>query len=60
MATGKYISPEEARKANQLDRFAKEHQAEDNKNALMGIIAAMVRKPESADQTSGREPRGED
>ena len=37
MSRGKYLNLEEARKAKQLNQFAKEHQSESNKNALLLI-----------------------
>lgn len=59
MSTSKYISLEEAREEKKLGRFIKEHQSEGEKNAFLVIIEAMVRKPESGDQTSDLKHRDE-
>ncbi len=55
MARGKYLSLEEARKANQLNQFAKEHPSKGDKTLLMDTIDRMappVKKPKSGGQTS--------
>jgi hypothetical protein len=46
MSRGKYLSLEEARKAKQLDRFAKEHQSEGDRAAFAALLGAMATKPE--------------
>lgn len=60
MSSGKYLSLEEARNDGKLDRFAKEHPAKGKKKDFTDLLNAMVKKPESADQTSTRKRRGED
>ncbi len=42
MATGKYLSLEEARKAKKLDRFAKEHQTKGSKKEFDSLLARMA------------------
>lgn len=55
MALGKYLSLEEARKAKQLDRFAKEHQSEGDKDKFDHLLDAMASgKPKSKGRTSTR------
>jgi hypothetical protein len=55
MSIGKYLSLEEARKAKQLDRFAKEHPSEGNKNLFDKLFTAMTggkpKMPSKDDQT---------
>ena len=49
MATGKYLSLEEARKAKLLKRFAKEHPTKGSKkvfDALLGVMAKSSRVSE--------------
>lgn len=47
MSRGKYLSLEEARKENQLDRFAKEHPSEGDKTLFDRLFKSMVKnKPE--------------
>ena len=60
MSIGKYLSLEEALKQDKLERFMKEHPSEGDKKALLGVIDAMVKKPESTDQTSRLKRHGED
>ena len=60
MAIGKYISLEEALKENKLDRFIKEHPSEGDEKAFLGLVSAMVKTPESDDQTSGSKRHDED
>jgi hypothetical protein len=48
MSRGKYLSLSEARKAKQLDRFAKEHPSEGNDERFKQILRAM---------TSGKKPK---
>jgi len=57
MARGKYLSLEEARKAKQLDRFAKEHHTEGDEAAFDRMLDRMARKPSKVGQTS---PGGSD
>lgn len=56
MATGKYLSLEEARNKGLLDRFAKEHPSEGDAELFKRLLEAMATKkiPED-DQTSGEE-----
>lgn len=42
MATGKYLSLEEARKAEKLDRFAKEHPTKGSKKAFDSLLVRMA------------------
>lgn len=51
MSRGKYLSLEEARKANQLDRFAKEHPSEGDEKAFDEALRRMAKKPAKDDQT---------
>ncbi len=48
MATGKYLSLEEARKAKKLDRFAKEHPTKGSKKAFDALLARMATKKKPA------------
>jgi len=43
MATGKYLSFEEARKQGKLARFAKEHPTTGNKKAFDGLLDRMAK-----------------
>jgi len=43
MATGKYLSLEEARKKGKLDRFAKEHPAEGNMKDFDELLDRMAK-----------------
>lgn len=50
MATGKYLSLEEARKKGKIERFCKEHPSKGNEKAFDGLLDRMaknktVRKP---------------
>ena len=56
MARGKNLSLEEARKADQLEQFAKEHPFEGDWNRFDDALGRMARKPALADQTSTRRP----
>lgn len=60
MSTGKYLSLEEARKKDKLDRFCKEHPSEGNEKAFDSLFGAMAKTPESADQTLTRKRLDED
>jgi len=58
MSRGKYLSLEEARKMGKLDRFAKEHPTEGDEKLFddtLNLMAPLVKKPESDDQTSGKD-----
>lgn len=53
MSRGKYLSLEEARKAKQLQRFAKEHPSEGDAEMFDRLFRAMAgEKPPTEDQTS--------
>ena len=56
MSRGKYLSLEEAREQNKLDRFAKEHPSEGNKNLFSRLFEAMAKKPSTDVQTSDKAP----
>jgi hypothetical protein len=43
MSRGKYLSMEEARKKNQLERFAKEHPSEGDKKQFDQLFKAMAK-----------------
>jgi len=60
MATGKYLSLEEARNHGLLDRFCKEHPTYGKKSDFFNLLDAMARKPESDGQTSNRKRPSED
>jgi len=60
MATGKYLSLEEARNQGLLDRFCKEHPAKGEKRGFFSLLDAMAKTPESAGQTSNRKRPSED
>lgn len=49
MATGKYLSLEEARKQKKLDRFAKEHPSEGDKPLFDALLDAMA-MPKSSEE----------
>jgi hypothetical protein len=54
MARGKYLSLEEARKAGQLDQFAKEHQSEGDEgklDALLDVMSKPVKTPKEGEKT---------
>ena len=60
MATGKYLSLEEARNKGLLDRFCKEHPSNGSKRKFTDLLDAMAKKPESSGRTSSRKRRGAD
>ncbi len=60
MATGKYLSLEEARKKDLIDRFCDEHPSKGKKKTFTDLVNAMAKKPESTGQTSSLKRRGED
>lgn len=51
MSRGKHLSLEEARKANKLDRFAKEHPSEGDKSAFDRLFNAMTKKKPEGEKT---------
>jgi len=55
MATGKYLSLEEARKAKKLDRFVKEHPTKGNRSLFDRLFNAMAKSSSKADQTSKKD-----
>ncbi len=60
MSIGKYLSLPEARIRKLLDRFAKQHPSSGDEHGFDHLLDAMVRKPESTDQTSDSSRRDED
>ncbi len=58
MATGKYLSLEEALKKGKLARFCKEHQSTGDGRLFDDILGAMAKKPGSAGRTSKKKRRG--
>ncbi len=58
MARGKYLSLEEARKAGQIDQFAKEHSIEDvhpqGRQRFKGVLDAMAKGTLEGAKTSDR------
>jgi hypothetical protein len=57
MSRGKYLSLEEARKKGQLDRFAKEHPSEGDKDKFDRLFKAMAagEKPKPRKKPKGAE-----
>ena len=55
MATGKYLSLEEARKKGKLKAFAKQHPSEGERSLFGKLLDRMARKPSKAGQTSKKE-----
>jgi hypothetical protein len=55
MSRGKYLSLEEARKSGALDRFAKEHPSEADRDRFARLLDAMSRGDLEAKGTSARE-----
>ena len=51
MATGKYLSLEEARRSKQLDRFAKEHPTKGKKKDFDDLLLRMVKSSEVSEKT---------
>lgn len=51
MARGKYLSLEEARKAKQLDRFAKEHPTKGGKKEFDALLLRMARSSKADEKT---------
>ncbi len=54
MSRGKYLSLEEARQDDQLDRFAKEHPSTGNQKVFDKLFDAMAKKPAKAGRTSSK------
>jgi hypothetical protein len=52
MARGKYLSLEEARKKQQLDRFCKEHPSTGDKDAFDDILGGLIKNPSEASGAS--------
>ena len=55
MATGKYLSLEEARKLKQLDRFAKEHPSKGNKSLFDKLFERMAKSSPTDGRTSKKD-----
>jgi len=55
MSTGKYLSLEEARNENKLDRFAKEHPYKGDKKAFDDLLDRMAKNLPVTDQTSKKD-----
>ena len=55
MSTGKYLSLEEARNSEQLDRFAKEHPSQGEKEAFDDLLDRMARNLPVDEQTSEKD-----
>lgn len=54
MARGKYLSLEEARRQKKLDRFAKEHPSEGDKERFDRLFRAMAKvKPKKRSKGAG-------
>ncbi len=54
MSVGNYLSLEEARKQDKLDRFAKDHKSKGNERVFDSLLTRMAnpKKKPKADQTS--------
>ncbi len=52
MSRGKYLSLEEARKSGRLDRFAKEHQSEADRERFENLLDAMSKGVLEEEETS--------
>jgi hypothetical protein len=55
VATGKYLSLEEARKKKQFDRFAKEHPSKGSKKLFDKLFNAMAKSSAKAGRTSRKD-----
>ena len=55
MSRGKYLSLEEARKSGKLDRFAKEHPSEGDRQRFNRLLDEMSKTIEEAEETSSPE-----
>lgn len=58
MAIGKYLSLEEARKKNLLNRFAKEHPSKADRGKFQNLLDAMTTATEASQETSAQASRG--
>ena len=54
MAIGKYLSLEEARKKSLLDRFAREHPSQGDKDRFQCLLDAMTTATEAKPETSAQ------
>ncbi len=54
MSRGKYLSLEEARKKDLLDRFCKEHPSTGDEDAFDGILDGLIKNPSRASETSSQ------
>jgi hypothetical protein len=52
MSRGKYLSLEEARKTGKLDRFAKEHPSDGDRERFDRLLGEMSKTIEEAEETS--------
>jgi hypothetical protein len=55
MSRGKYLNLEEARKSGKLDRFAKEHPSEGDRQRFTRLLDEMSKTIEEAEETSSPE-----
>lgn len=55
MSRGKYLSLEEARKSGKLDRFAKEHPSNGDRQRFDRLLDEMSKTIEEAEETSSSE-----
>ena len=55
MSRGKYLSLEEARKSGKLDRFAKEHPSQGDRQRFDRLLDEMSKTIEEAEETSSSE-----
>jgi len=51
MSTGKYLSLEEARKNNEIERFTKEHPSKGDKEKFDRLLDAMARSKKRVGKT---------
>ena len=51
MATGKYLSLEEARKEKKLDRFAREHPTKGSKKEFDSLLQRMAKSSKASERT---------
>lgn len=51
MATGKYLSLEEARKQKKLERFAKEHPSKGNEKKFDALLDRMAKNLKASEKT---------
>ena len=55
MSTGKYLSMEEARNQDKLERFAKEHPSKGHEKAFDTLFGRMAKNSPVTDQTSKKD-----